>query len=75
MSSVRKAHAEHRITGLQQCLKHGDVRAGTGVRLNIGKVGTEQGLSALDGQRLRLINKLAAAVISLTRIPFCVLIG
>ncbi len=45
------------------------------MRLHVGVVGTEQRLGALDGERLRLVDELAAAVVALAGVAFRVLVG
>ena len=45
------------------------------VRLHVGVVGTEQLLGALDGRGLDLVDMFAAAVVTLARIAFGVLVG
>ena len=45
------------------------------MRLDVGIVGRKTLLSAIYGQRLGNINVFAAAVVTLARIAFCILIG
>ena len=44
------------------------------VRLHVGVVGAEQFLGTLDGQRLDVVDVLAAAVVALARIALGVLV-
>ncbi|MNW00662.1 hypothetical protein D3C71_1961870 [compost metagenome] len=46
-----------------------------GVRLDVGIVGAEQLLGALDGQGFDLVDVLATAVVTLARITFGVFVG
>ncbi|MDR6356321.1 hypothetical protein Q3H58_002992 [Pseudomonas psychrotolerans] len=75
MTTVGQAHAEDGIAGLQQGQVDGGVGLGTRVRLDVGVVGAEQLLGALDGQLLDLVDVLAATVVALARIAFGVLVG
>ncbi|MNG84276.1 hypothetical protein D3C79_430110 [compost metagenome] len=70
-----QAHAQDGVTGLQQSQVHGAVGRRAGVWLNVGVVGAEQLLGALDGQRLDLVYVLAATVVALARVAFGVLVG
>jgi hypothetical protein len=45
------------------------------VRLDVGVVGAEQRLGALDRENLCVIDELAAAVVALARVTFRVLVG
>jgi len=45
------------------------------MRLDVGVLGAEKFLRALNGERLDDVDELAAAVIALTRIAFRVLVG
>ncbi|MNF91970.1 hypothetical protein D3C84_745950 [compost metagenome] len=75
VTAVGQAHAEDGVAGLQQGQVHGAVGRGTGVRLDVGVIGAEQLLGALDGQRLNLVDVLAATVVALARITFGVFVG
>ncbi|MOA01199.1 hypothetical protein D3C78_1205900 [compost metagenome] len=70
-----QAHAEDGVTGVQQGQVHGTVGLGAGVRLDVGVVGAEQLLGAVDGQLLDLVHMLATAVVALARVAFGVLVG
>ena len=73
--TVGKAHSQNRIAGLQQRLKHRNIRAGPRVWLDVGEICAEQGLGTLNGQCLRLINKFAATVVALAGVTLGVLVG
>ena len=75
VAAVGQAHAEDSVAGIEQRQVHGAVGRGTGVRLNVGVIGAEQRLGAVDGQLLDLVDILAATVITLARITFGVLVG
>ncbi|MNC26130.1 hypothetical protein D3C75_742510 [compost metagenome] len=70
-----QAHAEDGVTSLQQGQVDGTVGRGAGVRLDVGVVGAEQLLGALDGQGFYLVHVLAATVVALARVAFGVLVG
>ena len=75
VTAMRQAHAQHGIARIQQRHVHRDVGRRTRVRLHVGVIGTEQLLSAFDGQSLGHIDEFAAAVVTLARIAFGVLVG
>ncbi|MCY1458409.1 hypothetical protein D9M71_757900 [compost metagenome] len=45
------------------------------MRLDVGVIGAEQLLGAVDGQLLDLVDELATTVVALARIAFGVLVG
>ena len=51
--------------GCKQRQVDGHVGLGAGVRLDVGVLGAEELLGALDGQRLDHVDELAAAVVAL----------
>ncbi len=75
MSAGIKAHAHDGVTRLTDC--HGDGHIGlcTGMRLNIGILGTEDLLGTLNGNGLYFVDNLAAAIVTLARITLGVLVG
>ncbi|MNH16317.1 hypothetical protein D3C79_759540 [compost metagenome] len=75
VAAVGQAHAEDGVTGLQQGQVDSAVGRRAGVRLDVGVVGTEQLLGALDGQGFYLVHVLAATVVALARVAFGVLVG
>ena len=72
---MRERHAEHAVTGLQ----HGEVGRLVGRRARVGLhvdvVGAEQLERALDGERLDLVDDLAAAVVAVPGEALRVLVG
>src|SRR5581483_557536 len=54
---------------------HGDVGVGPRARLHVGVLGAEQGLAALAGEVLHLVDHVVAAVVALARVPLGVLVG
>ncbi len=75
VTAVRQAHAQHGIAGLKQRQIDRCVGLTSGMRLNVGIVGTEQLSGAFDGQLLDLVDVLATAVVTLAGIALCVLVG
>lgn len=71
--AVRELHAEHGIAGLEEGQVHGQVGRRSRVRLHIGVLGAEQGLGALDGQALDLVDDLLALVVARAGIAFGIL--
>ena len=75
MTTVGKVHSQYGVTRLEQRKIGGHVGLGAGVWLYIDILGPKQGLGTIDGQLFSDIDKLAAAVISFSRISFGILIG
>ncbi len=74
VAAVSQAHAEDGVTGFDQRQVHGRVGLGTGVRLDVGVIGAEQLLGAIDGQLLDHVDVFATAVVALVGIAFGVLV-
>jgi hypothetical protein len=74
MAAVIEAHAEDGVARVDQREIGRGIRLRTGMRLHVGVVGAEL-LGAVDGELLRDIDELTAAVIALARITFGVLVG
>ena len=66
MPTVVEAQAEHGVARLEQRLVHAHVGVGTRVRLDVGVVGAEQRLHALDRQRLDVVQQI---LLGIDRIP------
>ena len=64
-----------RVAGLQQRVVDGGVGLRAGVRLDVGVLGAEQRLGAVDRQLLGDVDVLAAAVVALAGIALGVLVG
>ena len=75
VTAMGQAHAQHHIARFTEGHVDGGVGLGAGVGLDIGEVGAEQGLGAVDGQLLGDIDVLATAVITLAGIALGVLVG
>ncbi len=75
VTAVRQAHAEHGVAGLAQGHEDRGVGLGAGMRLDVGVVGAEQLLGAIDGEALGHVHVLAAAVVAFARIPFGIFVG
>ena len=75
MAAVREIHAEDDVVLLQDGHVDGDVGRRAGMRLDVGVLGAEEFLGAIDGELLDLIREFAATVIALAGKTFGVLIG
>ena len=75
VAAMGQAHAQYGVTGFQQGQVHGAVGLRTGVRLDVGVVGAEQLLGAVDGQLLDDVDVFATAVVTLAWVAFGVLVG
>ena len=74
VAAVSEIHAHDRIAGRQKCEEHRHIRLRAGVRLYVGISGAENFLRTVDGDLLHHIHAFAAAVVTLARIAFRVLI-
>ena len=75
VTAVVEAQAQDRVAGLDQGEVGGHVGRPAGVRLDVGVVGAEQLLGAVDGKLLDLVHPLAAAVVAVPRVALGVLVG
>src|SRR5690606_12741123 len=73
VAAVGQAHAEDGVARLYQGLEYGAVGLGAGVRLDVGVIGAEQFLGAVDGQLLDDVDVLATTVVALVRVALGVL--
>ena len=74
VAAVGEVHAEDRVAGLQDGQKHRHVGLRARMRLDVGVLGAEQRLGAVDGQRLDDVHVLAAAVVALAGVAFGVFV-
>ena len=75
VTSIGQAHAEDVVAGFEHGHAGGRIRLRTGMRLDVGIVGTEQFLGAIDRQLLRDVHVLATAIVTFARVAFGVLVG
>ena len=75
VTAFGQAHAHDGVAGLAEGHQHGLVGLRTGVRLDIGGIGTKQFLQTVNGNLLGLVNVFTTTVITLARIAFGVLVG
>ncbi len=75
MTAVGQAHRQDRVTRFESRTVDGLVRRGARMRLDVGMLGTVQGLGPCDRQRLDVVNHLTAAVVALARVALGVLVG
>jgi hypothetical protein len=67
VAAFGQAHAHDRVAGLGEGHQHRLVGLRTGVRLDVGGIGAEQLLQAVDGHLLGDIDVLATTVVALAR--------
>ena len=72
---MREAEAHDPVARLQQRVVDGRVGLRARVRLDVGVLGAEQRLRAVDRELLDDVDELAAAVVALARIALGVLVG
>ncbi len=75
VTAVGQVQAEDRVARGEELLHDRGIRAGAGVRLHVGVLGTEQLLGALPGELLSDVDLLAAAVVPLPGVALGVLVG
>ena len=74
VAPVVETQREDRVARLEQPEVHGHVRLRARVRLDVGVLGVEQGLGAVDRELLDLVDELAAAVVATPGIALRVLV-
>ena len=74
MAAVGEVHAHHGISRFQEAVVYGKVCLGAGMGLYIDVFGAEEFFGPVNGQLFHLVYKFAAAVVSLARIAFSVLV-
>ncbi len=75
VTTMRQTHAENGVARIEQRQIDRTVGRRAGVWLDVGVIGAEQRLGAVDGELLDLVDVLAATVITLARITLGVLVG
>ena len=71
---MRKAHGQDSVTWHREGTVDGNIRAGAGMWLQVGMLGTEEGLRALDTDVLGDIYLGATAVVALSGVTLGVLV-
>ena len=74
MPAVIEAHAENRVTRVDERKIRRGVRLRARVRLHVCVSGAEELFRALDCKLLGDVDVLAAAVVALARIAFCIFV-
>ena len=75
VAAMIEAHAEDGVARIDQRQVGRGIGLRAGVRLDVGVVGAEELLGAIDGELLGHVHEFAAAVVTLARITFRVLVG
>ena len=75
VAAVVERHAHDRVAGLEHRHVGGVVGLGAGVRLDVGVLGAEQLLGAVDRELLGDVDLLAAAVVAAAGVALGVLVG
>ena len=75
VAAVAELQPQRHIARVHQREVGGEVGLAARVRLHVGVVGAEQRLHALDGERLDLVDEVAAAVVALAGVALGVLVG
>ena len=75
VAAVIEAQRQHRVSRLHQPEIDGHVRLRARVGLDVGVLGPEERLRAVDRELLDLVDDLAASVVALAGIPLGVLVG
>ena len=74
VTAVAEIHTHDGIARFQQSQIHRHIGLGTGVRLDVGMLGSEELFGPLDGEILHLVHILAAAIVARTGKPFGVFV-
>ena len=74
VSTVRQVHSHDRVARLQHGEINGHIRLRARVRLNVHVLGAEELLRAIDRQTLDDVGRSTTAVVSPSRVSFCVLV-
>ena len=72
--AVRQGHRQHLVAGLAERRVHREVGVGAGVRLEVGVLGAEERLGALDADLLGAVDDLAATVVTAAGVALGVLV-
>ena len=75
MAAGGKIEAHEGVAGLQQRQEHRLVHLAAGVGLDVGKLGAEQFLGAIDRQCLGDVDPFATAIVARARIALGVFVG
>ena len=70
-----EAHAHEGLAGLHEGGVDGEVGLGAGVGLDVGVLGAEEAVEALDGEGLGDVDELAAGVVAAAGVALGVLVG
>ena len=74
VAAVGEVEAEDGVAGTDEGVHDRGVGLSTGVRLDVGVCGAEEGLDAVDGDAFDLIDVFAAAVVAAARVALGVLV-
>ncbi|MNI48833.1 hypothetical protein D3C73_1034170 [compost metagenome] len=74
MAAMRQVHSEDSVARIQRGKINRHIGLGTGVRLHIGMIGTEELLGTVTGQILHDIHIFTTAIIPFARIAFGIFI-
>ena len=72
---MSQVQAHELVAGLEACHEHGHVGLCARVGLDVGILGAEQLLDAVDGQVLGLVDTLAAAIVAVAGIALGIFVG
>lgn len=75
MAAGGEGHGEDGVARLAPSEINGFIGVGAGMGLDVGMVGMEELLGALNGEGLNLVHVFVAAVVALTRVAFAILVG
>ncbi len=74
VAAHRQRHAHHGVAGFGEGEIDGEVGGRAGVGLDVGVLDAEDGLGALDGERLDRVDVLLALVVAAARVALAVLV-
>src|SRR5208282_1698492 len=75
VAAMRQSHAQDGIAGMQRGHVDGNVSGSAGVRLDVGVIGFEKFLGAIDGELFDLVREFAATVVAPAGVALGVFVG
>ncbi len=75
VTAMAQVEAEELVAWLQACHEHSHIGLRSRMRLHVGPLRSKKLLKPLYSQSLCLVNHLAAAIVTVPGIAFCILVG
>ncbi len=75
MTAVGQIHAQHCIAVFEDCLVYSSIGVGSAVRLHVSMFCTKDLLGTIYRHLFYFVYEFASAIVSLSRVAFCILVG